>query len=313
MNDLINTSKLGLVLAGGGAKGAYQVGVMKALCLVDNISIKAIAGASIGALNGAVIAASPTLKVAHRRLERIWKSFSKDSPILPNIKTISTTLAEYVPSLSGLAKVLGELLQSEDGLSDDGLMTNKPIQKFLEKYCGYKALSKGIPLIASLYREEFTAEGILSILLYKLKLSSDTKQPDYLHIQALSPREQKKALLASAAIPLAFDAQVIQGTRYSDGGQGAWNTQMGNIPLPPLIQRKLKNILVVHMDYESLVNKQEYPGVKIVEIHPRKKITSKGTLPDVSKFADHEFIKNLIRQGQQDTIDALNGLNGLDL
>ena len=45
--------EFGLVLAGGGTKGAYQVGAWKALCEIE-VNIKAIAGASIGALNGAL-------------------------------------------------------------------------------------------------------------------------------------------------------------------------------------------------------------------------------------------------------------------
>lgn len=43
----------GLVLAGGGTKGAYEVGVWKALKEM-NINITAVVGASIGALNGAL-------------------------------------------------------------------------------------------------------------------------------------------------------------------------------------------------------------------------------------------------------------------
>lgn len=43
----------GLVLSGGGTKGAYQVGVWKALKELD-INVTAIVGTSIGALNGAL-------------------------------------------------------------------------------------------------------------------------------------------------------------------------------------------------------------------------------------------------------------------
>lgn len=44
----------GLVLEGGGAKGSYHAGVYKAI-LEEGIKIKAVAGTSIGALNGAMI------------------------------------------------------------------------------------------------------------------------------------------------------------------------------------------------------------------------------------------------------------------
>ena len=60
-NELLNTqsnNKVGLVLSGGGAKGAYHVGVVRALNEM-NIGIDMISGASIGALNGAVLASAP--------------------------------------------------------------------------------------------------------------------------------------------------------------------------------------------------------------------------------------------------------------
>ena len=44
----------GLVLEGGGAKGAYQIGAWKALKELG-IDIKGVAGTSVDALNGAMI------------------------------------------------------------------------------------------------------------------------------------------------------------------------------------------------------------------------------------------------------------------
>ena len=50
---MVDNREYGLVLAGGGTKGAYQVGVWKALKEL-NINVKGIVGASIGSLNGAL-------------------------------------------------------------------------------------------------------------------------------------------------------------------------------------------------------------------------------------------------------------------
>ena len=50
---MVDNREYGLVLAGGGTKGAYQVGVWKALKEL-NINVKVIVGASIGSLNGAL-------------------------------------------------------------------------------------------------------------------------------------------------------------------------------------------------------------------------------------------------------------------
>lgn len=70
--------KVGLVLSGGGAKGAYQVGVLKALRELGT-RIDAVSGASIGALNGGVLASSPSLDVAVERLEAVWERLANDS------------------------------------------------------------------------------------------------------------------------------------------------------------------------------------------------------------------------------------------
>lgn len=55
MKSVIDLSKeYGLVLDGGGARGAYQIGAWKALAEAG-VKIKAVAGTSVGALNGALI------------------------------------------------------------------------------------------------------------------------------------------------------------------------------------------------------------------------------------------------------------------
>ena len=65
----------GLALGGGGTKGAYHLGVWKALCDM-NINVCAVTGCSIGSVNGALFAQGD-FKVA----EDIWLNIDKDSII----------------------------------------------------------------------------------------------------------------------------------------------------------------------------------------------------------------------------------------
>ncbi len=67
--------EFGLVLAGGGTKGAYEVGVWKALKEL-NINITAIAGTSIGALNAALI-----LQDDFENFFHMWKQKQSDEKI----------------------------------------------------------------------------------------------------------------------------------------------------------------------------------------------------------------------------------------
>ena len=52
MKNLFDKEKFGLVLAGGGTKGAYQIGVIEALKKLK-LPITTVVGTSIGAINGA--------------------------------------------------------------------------------------------------------------------------------------------------------------------------------------------------------------------------------------------------------------------
>ncbi len=61
--------KVGLVLCGGGSRGALEVGFYRALVEMG-VKIDLITGASVGALNGAFIAAG----VSARRMEELWRS-----------------------------------------------------------------------------------------------------------------------------------------------------------------------------------------------------------------------------------------------
>ncbi|MBR5578569.1 MAG: patatin-like phospholipase family protein, partial [Lachnospiraceae bacterium] len=70
--------KWGLCLAGGGGKGAYEIGVWKALAEEDSIKFKAVSGASVGALNAALFA---TMQVSEA--EEIWKKIKPDVLLSP--------------------------------------------------------------------------------------------------------------------------------------------------------------------------------------------------------------------------------------
>jgi len=72
MTDGASEGPLALVLSGGGSKGALQVGMYRALCEVG-LEPDFIVGSSVGALNGAFIAAG----VGPRALARGWTDLSR--------------------------------------------------------------------------------------------------------------------------------------------------------------------------------------------------------------------------------------------
>src|SRR5688572_22680233 len=65
----IQSPKRGLVLEGGGAKGAWQFGVIQAL-VKHGVNFSVVSGTSIGALNGAILATG-RLDVGERFMVRL--------------------------------------------------------------------------------------------------------------------------------------------------------------------------------------------------------------------------------------------------
>ncbi|MGH8496187.1 MAG: patatin-like phospholipase family protein [Gammaproteobacteria bacterium] len=72
--------RIGLVLSGGGARGAAHVGVIKVLEDL-RVPVDAIAGTSMGAVIGGLYASGVSATELHRQLERIdWQSAFRDDP-----------------------------------------------------------------------------------------------------------------------------------------------------------------------------------------------------------------------------------------
>ena len=84
----MENKKLGLVLEGGGVKGAYQVGAMKALDEIG-VSFDGIAGTSIGAINGALY-----LDGGIDKMLKVWKEIKTN--------TIYELTDEEIEAIKGL-------------------------------------------------------------------------------------------------------------------------------------------------------------------------------------------------------------------
>lgn len=102
----VNTIKTGIVLAGGGGKGAYQIGCWKAI-LAHRISPQAIAGTSVGALNVAMIARGDV-----QTAEDVWTSMSAsrvvrlDLASLPFLPFVVSRLRRHFFISSGMQAAL---------------------------------------------------------------------------------------------------------------------------------------------------------------------------------------------------------------
>lgn len=341
---------LGLVLSGGGAKGAYQAGVLRALT-EEGVAATHVAGASIGALNGALVAAAPTQQAAVEHLQQLWNALAQQSPLqadasaaqrlaqsVPAYVTLLVSfgmtpaalrplmallaalrplgplalkaapvarLAARLPSLPAAWReallshlpLLEKLLPGPDAVT--GWLSNQPVKALLDEYLPAGGLPARVPLYVSLYPTEDTALDLMKLACAEMGLSQ-TPDSHFVHVQALPADEQKKALMASAALPLLFTPQAVNGQLYSDGGQGGWAALQGNTPIEPLLQAGCRAVVVTHLEDGSLWSRRSFAQqAEIIEIRPSG-IRRKGRVRDVLGF-DNRLIAGWMEQGWQDT------------
>lgn len=326
---------VGLVLSGGGARGAYQVGIIR--CLAQhNIRIRAVAGASVGALNGALVASEPDLAVAAKRLEALWCLLADSPPaeirLLQPFPGIALGLYLSLLVASGQQSRLDLLTAAVARLAraaSASLETRKwngalaailkyfelraeifqerPLAELVDCYLEDDALSRGVPLYVSLFR----SQGVLWDLAWAAGGASgftDTPNSEYIHVQSLPQREFRTAILASAALPLLFEAGAIGGARYSDGGIGGWARCQGNTPAAPLLEDAgCRCLIVTHTMNGSLWDRNAFPDATMIEIRPAKTIGRNGGLSDMLGFRSSS-IRQWINQGHEDTERCLMNL-----
>jgi len=311
--------KVGLVLSGGGAKGAYQVGVLKAL-LELGTRIDMVAGASIGALNGAVLASAPSLETGVERLEKLWLTLAAASPLSVKIPSYLTLLLsaglrmEGAAALDMLARVAriaaqraGIHLPEQLNLLDSGILCDKPLQALMDEYLDTAALAQGLPFYVSVFKSLGGIIDLSRTLAAEFGLA-DTPDSEFMHIQSLSVAEQKEILLASAAIPMLFAPRQANGSLYTDGGQGGWQKMQGNTPITPLLQAGCNMVLVTHLSDGSLWSRHDFPETTILEIRPQSSFARDsgffGGAKDLLGF-DATKIPSWIEQGYQDTLHCV--------
>lgn len=265
--------RIGLVFTGGGGKGAYQIGVWKALKEfgVDK-SISAISGTSVGALNAALF-----VQGDYKKAEELWLNISHDQ-----ILTINHDLI-----LNRITNSLGFRLENIikpyiNKLVGHGWFTRDGLRSLIKKNIDLSGVSNSdIPFFATCFKAQ--------------DLSAK-----YFEINHLEPETIIKVLLASSALPFIFDSEVIDGVGYFDGGIPL--PKADNIPIKPLYDIGCDLIIVVHLKRTDIINHHQFNKAKIIEIFPSEYQGGlfKGTLDFSSTGSNLR-----INQGYNDTLEIL--------
>lgn len=279
---------IGLCLSGGGAKGAYEVGVWKAL---DELGltkrIKAISGTSVGGLNAALFSC-----VSAKQAERLWKTDIGAQVVLaPDIENISAskeTLLDFGRNIMNsyeknkqiansnhpllvtaksegltLSKAVAKYF-SDFALSDkhiEGIFTREPLKKVISDNVSIDKIEKsGLDIYATVVRKRRLAAKAAT------KFFNDDYSHTFLLNEQFANEDVYSILLATSAIPIAFASvslseDVIEKGKpvgkvyeYVDGGFEAVGGK--NTPVKPLaVDDDIETVIVVYLASEKEMTK----------------------------------------------------------
>lgn len=278
-DDFSSGERWALTLAGGGGKGAYEIGVWQALREIGlEKNLIAVSGSSSGALNAALISLNEFDKA-----KTIWSS------IMPK-QFIDIKYDTIIGPLNTLVKrTLTAGLCSRDGLIE-----------IIDKYLNLEQLAVArIPAYVSISRYSSDCIDCLS----------EKPQVEYISLSEVSPDDAGQFLLASSAMPYIYPPEIIHGNVYRDGGLA------DNVPIYPMTSVGADNLIVVKLEPDDKVDTSLYSKFKeVVEIIPSREI---GDLFDGTLEFTNRNVMFRMLLGYYDTLRTFGlrmyRLNGIPL
>ena len=223
-----------IVLPGGGARSAYQVGVLKAIAEIVPHRVNpfpVICGVSAGAINAAVLAShAHEFAVGVERLEHFWSTMYCARIYRTDAWTVFKTACQWALSL---------MLGGKGIPHPRSLLDNRPLRGFLEENLKLEGIETAISG-GHLRGLAITASAYTSASAISFYQANDRVLPWH--------RERRRGvpaaitvnhLLASAALPLMFPSEQIGNEYYGDGGMRMLT------PLSPAIHLGAERLLII--------------------------------------------------------------------
>jgi len=205
----------GLILTGGGARAAYQVGVLKAIAEFlprrSHIPFQIVCGTSAGALNAATLAINAkNFSMGVQYLVNTWKNFHASQIYRTDVLGVFNNTALWIAGVA--LKLLGI-----NKLNQTSLLDNSPLIEFLEQILPCENIQENIDA-GALRALSITASGY----------GSGQSVTFYQGVKELVPwrrngrmgvptQIETKHLLASASLPFLFKPTLINREYFGDG------------------------------------------------------------------------------------------------
>jgi len=284
MSDVPRKPKIALIVSGGGARAAYQVGVLKAIAEILPADapnpFQIICGTSAGALNSAALAIyAHNFRHAVRRLLRVWGNFSVHHVFRADTLGILANSARWWAALlfGGLGRHNPTALFDRRPLTDL-LRRYVPCEKIQASIDAGHLHALGITVSGYGSGESVTffqaAEGVMN---WRRARRSGCRT-------AIAHEH----LLASSAIPFVFEAVKIHREYFGDGSMRQF------APLSPVLHLGADRVLVI--------------GVRQENNAPLKRPENAAVYPSLAEMGGH-VLNSIFLDGIEVDLERLERIN----
>ncbi|MCI8423893.1 MAG: hypothetical protein HFF50_10285 [Lawsonibacter sp.] len=276
--------RIGLVLSGGGGKGTYQLGALRALeehGLAPKIT--AISGCSIGAYNALLYACGgiPAAREFMFRFHDLMKSHQETPEHLVEARRQSLSGPSALPSFE----------------------TDPALWKY--RSSGLRAhLNQAL---------ETNRGGWRKKQLYACAYCLEQERPAYFRLGDLSDTEAVNVVVASGTLPYTFPPVRIGAEYYTDGGVVPdlcrTPAPCDKIPLRPILQEDLDLILVIFLNpLDQVDHTSIQKGVQYLELRPSTPLEPAPRAGTLDFQPDHLRWREEL--GYRDAIELLSSCEG---
>ena len=243
---------LGLVVGGGGARAAYQVGVLRFLARrFPQLRFRYLTGVSAGAINVALLASHHgTFRQAVEELTQLWANLTTEDVFRVDSRALAWTALGWARQLfsGGVGKSRVR-----------GLVDTQPLREYLTEVLhavdgkltgvGYNLQHGRLEAVAISTSSYSTGQSITWV---QGKDIQEWERPDR---KARNTELTVEHVLASASLPILFPAVRIGDAWYGDGGIRL------TAPLSPAIHLGARRILAISTRYQRSFAEADEPSV----------------------------------------------------
>ena len=205
----------GLVLTGGGARAAYQVGVLDGISEIlsqhhQELPFKVLTGISAGSINAAFLAShAENFSLATTKAAKLWVNMSHDSIMSTDVASLSVMIGRWIRNLS-----LGGIYK---GPRITHVIDTQPLLKLLSDHINFQQIKEHLnnQILMGVAFTSTNYQTGTAVTFY----DGDERIQDWTRSSRISKRAllDIRHILASAAIPLLFSPVKIDSFYYGDG------------------------------------------------------------------------------------------------